>query len=302
MTPAASNSMTDRPSTPANGQPQPDSSLGLARMDDRIFERFSEFIKAELGIKMPASKKTLLEARLQKRLRELCIGSHKDYCDYLFSPQGMEEELVNLVDVVTTNTTDFFREPKHFTLLLEMVLPKLFSRLGAGRRLNLWSAGCSSGEEPYTLAMVLSEFARQNTGFAYNILATDISTQVLRMAVRAVYPESKIAPIPQEYRKRYLLRSKDRTRRLVRIGPEARSHVRFRRLNFMEDFSFDDQLDIIFCRNVVIYFDRQTQEKLFSRFCRKLLPGGYLFIGHSESLAGMNLPLEPVAPTVYKRI
>jgi len=295
--------MTDqnRQSKVGNGQPHADS-LGLARMDDRIFERFSEFIKSELGIKMPAAKKTLLEARLQKRLRELCIGSHEEYCEYLFSPQGMEEELVNLVDVVTTNTTDFFREPKHFSLLLEHVLPTLFACPGSARRVNLWSAGCSSGEEPYTLAMVLSEFARLNPGFAFNILATDISTQVLRMAVRAVYPESKIGPIPQEYRKRYLLRSKDRTRRLVRIGPEARGHVRFRRLNFMENFTFAEELDIIFCRNVVIYFDRQTQEKLFSRFCRKLLPGGYLFIGHSESLAGMDLPLEPVAPTVYRRV
>ncbi|MHC1751678.1 MAG: protein-glutamate O-methyltransferase CheR [Humidesulfovibrio sp.] len=269
-------------------------------MDDRIFDRFSEFIKAELGIKMPASKKTLLEARLQKRLRELCMTSHEEYCDYLFSPQGMEEELVNLVDVVTTNTTDFFREPKHFELLMSVVLPKLAMR--GPRKVNVWSAGCSSGEEPYTLSMVLSEFARQASGFTFNILATDISTQVLRMAVRAVYPETKIGPIPSEYRKRYLLRSKDRTRRLVRIGPEARSHVRFRRLNFMEEFSFDDKLDIIFCRNVVIYFDRQTQEKLFSRFCSKLVTGGYLFIGHSESLAGMNLPLEPVAPTVYRKI
>lgn len=295
--------MTDknRHSRAVNERSQADS-LGLARMDDRIFERFSEFIKAELGIKMPTSKKTLLEARLQKRLRELCIGSHEEYCEYLFSPQGMEAELVHLVDVVTTNTTDFFREPKHFILLLERVLPALFAHRGAGRRVNIWSAGCSSGEEPYTLAMILSEFARLNHGFTFNILATDISTQVLRMAVRAVYPESKIGPIPQDYRKRYLLRSKDRTRGLVRIGPEARNHVRFRRINFMEDFSFDDQLDIIFCRNVVIYFDRQTQEKLFSKFCRKLLPGGYLFIGHSESLAGMALPLEPVAPTVYRRV
>lgn len=284
---------------PAGGQSASES-LSLARMDDRIFDRFSEFIKAELGIKMPASKKTLLEARLQKRLRELCMTSHEEYCDYLFSPQGMEEELVNLVDVVTTNTTDFFREPKHFELLMNVVLPKLAAR--NHRKVNVWSAGCSSGEEPYTLSMVLSEFARQAGGFTFNILATDISTQVLRMAIRAVYPETKIGPIPTEYRKRYLLRSKDRTRRLVRIGPEARGHVRFRRLNFMEEFSFDDQLDIIFCRNVVIYFDRQTQEKLFSRFCGKLVSGGYLFIGHSESLAGMNLPLEPVAPTVYRKI
>lgn len=288
-----------RKTKPVGGQ-NGSESLNLARMNDRIFDRFSEFIKAELGIKMPASKKTLLEARLQKRLRELCMSSHEEYCEYLFSPQGMEEELVNLVDVVTTNTTDFFREPKHFELLMSVVLPKLAAR--GSRKVNVWSAGCSSGEEPYTLSMVLSEFARQSNGFTFNILATDISTQVLRMAIRAVYPETKIGPIPTEYRKRYLLRSKDRTRRLVRIGPEARSHVRFRRLNFMEEFSFDDQLDIIFCRNVVIYFDRQTQERLFSRFCGKLVTGGYLFIGHSESLAGMNLPLEPVAPTVYRKI
>ncbi len=294
--------MTERSrKNPRTEQAAPESS-NLTRMNDRIFERFSEFIKAELGIKMPASKKTLLEARLQKRLRELCMSTHEEYCEYLFSPQGMENELVNLVDVVTTNTTDFFREPKHFELLADRVLPELYARGGSGRNVNIWSAGCSSGEEPYTLSMVLSEFARQNAGFTFSILATDISTQVLRMAVRAIYPETKIGPIPQEYRKRYLLRSKDRTRRLVRIGPDARGHVRFRRLNFMEDFSFEGQLDIIFCRNVVIYFDRPTQEKLFSRFCRKLAPGGYLFIGHSESLAGMSLPLEPVAPTVYRKV
>ncbi len=274
--------------------------VGLTHMDDRIFTRLSEFIMTELGIKMPPSKKTLLEARLQKRLRDLNIGSHEEYCEYLFSPSGMEDELVNLVDVVTTNTTDFFREPKHFELLTNNVLPALTAGMSHG--LRLWSAGCSSGEEPYTLSMALCEYARQGGGLNFSILGTDISTRMLRMAVRAVYPESKIGPIPPELRRRYLLRSKDRTRRLVRIGPEAREHVRFRRLNFMEEFSFDLQLDIIFCRNVVIYFDRRTQESLFARFCRKLAVGGYLFIGHSESLAGMDLPLEPMAPTVYKRI
>ncbi len=293
--------MSDRPTSSRSRErgPAPDAST-LTRMDDKIFERFSDFIKAELGIKMPASKKTLLEARLQKRLRELCMSTHEQYCEYLFSPRGMDEELVNLVDVVTTNTTDFFREPKHFELLTAQILPELYAR--GNRNLKVWSAGCSSGEEPYTLSIVLSEFARLNPGFNFNILATDISTQVLRMAVRAIYPESKIGPITPELRKRYLLRSKDHARRLVRIGPEARSHVRFRRLNFMEDFTFDGLLDIIFCRNVVIYFDRPTQQRLFSRFCRKLTPGGYLFIGHSESLAGMELPLEAVAHTVYRRI
>jgi chemotaxis protein methyltransferase CheR len=280
----------------------PQEASHLVRMNDRTFERFSEFIKVELGIKMPSSKKTLLEARLQKRLRELCMGSHDEYCEYLFSASGMEEELPNLVDVVTTNTTDFFREPKHFELLTNSILPDFNTRRGSSRRVNVWSAGCSSGEEPYTLAMVLSEFGRLNPGFTFSILATDISTQVLRMAVRAVYSEAKIEPIPLELRKRYLLRSKDRTKKVVRIAQEARDHVRFRRLNFMEEFTFDGQLDIIFCRNVVIYFDRETQETLFKRFSRKLSPGGYLFIGHSESLAGMDLPLEPVAPTVYRRI
>jgi len=292
----------NKKSTDARMCTAPQQATHLLRMNDRTFERFSEFIKTELGIKMPATKKTLLEARLQKRLRELCMGSHDEYCEYLFSAAGMEEELSNLVDVVTTNTTDFFREPKHFELLSSTILPDLHARRTSSRSVNIWSAGCSSGEEPYTLSMVLSEFGRLNSGFTFSILATDISTQVLRMAVRAIYPETKIAPIPVECRKRYLLRSKDRTRKVVRIAQEARSHVRFRRLNFMEEFTFDGQLDIIFCRNVVIYFDRQTQETLFSRFCRKLSPGGYLFIGHSESLAGMDLPLEPVAPTVYRRI
>lgn len=279
----------------------PQEATHLLRMSDRTFERFSEFIKTELGIKMPSSKKTLLEARLQKRLRELCMGSHDEYCEYLFSAAGMEQELPNLVDVVTTNTTDFFREPKHFELLSSAILPELNARRASTRNVNIWSAGCSSGEEPYTLSMVLSEFGRLNPGFNFSILATDISTQVLRMAVRAVYPETKIGPIPVECRKRYLLRSKDRTRKVVRIAQEARHHVRFRRLNFMEEFSFEGQLDIIFCRNVVIYFDKPTQQRLMQKFHRQLRPGGFLFLGHSETLNGLDVDFKMVGSTVYQR-
>ena len=270
------------------------------KMTDADFRRFSEFITAESGIKMPLTKKTMLEARLQKRLRALGLGSHRDYCEFLFSPEGMERELAQLIDVVTTNTTHFFREPKHFEILSQQVAPDIFRRKNGGRA-AIWSAGCSTGEEPYTLAMVLSEFAAQNPGFAFSILATDISTQVLQQAQRAVYPEDRIEGIPQEYKRKYLLRSKDRTRRLVRMGPELRRLIQFRRLNFMNDFDFRDLQDVIFCRNVVIYFDRGTQEQLFKRFCGKLAPGGYLFIGHSESLTGMDLPLVPVAPTVYRK-
>lgn len=276
------------------------SAVNAPRMTDKDFERFSEFIKREFGIKMPPSKKTMLEARLQKRLRALCMNNHAEYCKFLFSPKGLESEITHLIDVVTTNTTDFFREPKHFEMLLSSVLPDLHRR--TNRTIKVWSAGCSSGEEPYTLAMVLSEFAEKNSAFDFSILATDISREILQRAVNAIYSEDKVEIVPMALKKKYLLKSKDRKKRLVRIAPELRRRVDFRQLNFMEPFPFRDKKDVIFCRNVVIYFDRPTQNRLFNEFCLRLVPGGFLFIGHSESVSGMNLPLRQVAPTVYQRI
>ncbi len=273
-----------------------------SQLTDKDFKRFSEFIYKEVGIKLPNSKKTMIEARLQKRMRALSIPTHSQYVEFLFSEQGMESELIHLIDVVTTNTTDFFREPMHFEFLASQILPQWLAANGAARALRLWSAGCSIGMEPYTLAMVLTEFANKNSGFKYSLLATDISTQALEKAVKAIYEEERVAPVPHEMKTKYLLRSKDRKKRLVRIVPELRKKVEFRRLNFMEPFSFPEPKDIIFCRNVVIYFDKPTQEVLFNKFCKQLKPGGHLFIGHSESLAGMTLPLEQVRPTVYRRI
>jgi chemotaxis protein methyltransferase CheR len=270
-------------------------------MTPRDFQRFSNFIEEELGIKMPASKKPMLEARLQKRLRLLEMPSYTDYCDFLFSDEGQELELPQLIDVVTTNTTDFFREPQHFRLLSERILPEWFAQQRGARRLHVWSAGCSTGMEPYTLAMVFCEFAERHQGFDFRILATDISSQALQQAVRAVYKLDQVAPVPQSMKTKYLLRSKDRSRQLVRVAPELRGNVCFRRLNFMDDFRLRKPADIIFCRNVIIYFDRPTQETLFQKFCRSLRPGGHLFIGHSESLTGMDLPLAQVVPTVYRR-
>jgi chemotaxis protein methyltransferase CheR len=276
--------------------------LGVAKapISDHDFERISQLVTAELGIKLPPAKRTMLQARLQRRLRALGMNSFKTYCDYLFQKDGLEQERPHLYDVVTTNTTHFFREPKHFETLTQRVLPALAPSV-SGRRLRLWSAGCSTGEEPYTLSIVLMEYAERRQGFDFEILATDISTQVLRHAVRAVYTTDKASGIAQPLMKKYLLRSKDRKNPVVRMGPELRERISFRRLNFMEPFGFQKPMDIIFCRNVVIYFDRDTQFKLFTKFCSQLRPGGYLFIGHSESLAGMDLPLEQVLPTVYKR-
>jgi chemotaxis protein methyltransferase CheR len=265
------------------------------------FGRLSRFIYDTCGIKMPEVKKTMLEARLAKRLRTLGMHSFGDYCDYLFSSAGQENELVQMLDMVTTNKTDFFREPDHFDYLTQTVLPDWLRRHDGGC-LSIWSAGCSSGEEPYTLAMVLSEFAQKNPGFDFDILATDISTRVLEKAQLAIYPEAQAEPIPMPLKKKYLLRSKDRNSGMVRIVPELRRKVRFRRLNFMdEEFGMREHLDIIFCRNVIIYFDRPTQEKLLQRFHSNMKPGSFIFMGHSETLSGLNVQLASVYPTVYRK-
>ena len=270
-------------------------------MSTREFTLFSQFIENTCGIRLSEAKKFMLESRLQKRLRYLELSSYREYYDYLVSKQGLRDELVSMIDVVTTNKTDFFREAAHFSYLTESVLPGI----PEGELLNgirVWSAGCSSGEEPYTLAMTLNEYARSCQGFRFSILATDICTDVLESARLGVYEEEKIVPIPYEMKKRYLLRSKDKSRGVVRICPELRSAVTFRRLNLMdESFDVGNPLQIIFCRNVMIYFDRQTQERLLNKFCRYLLPGGYLFLGHSETLSGLDVPLVQVSSTIYQK-
>lgn len=272
-----------------------------AGMSVREFRLFSSFIENSCGIRMPEAKKFMLESRLRKRLRQLELTSFRDYYDYLSSPNGLKNELVNMIDVVTTNKTDFFRESAHFSYLVDSVLPGI-PEAELMRGIRLWSAGCSSGEEPYTLAMVLSEYKRTQKEFHFSILATDICTTVLESARLGIYEEEKIAPIPLELKKRYLLRSKDKSRRVVRMCPEIRSPITFRRLNLMDEtFDIGPPVRIIFCRNVIIYFDRQTQEKLLNRFCRYLLPGGYLFLGHSETLNGLDVPLVQVNSTIYQK-
>ncbi len=273
-----------------------------ASLSSREFARLSGFIYEQCGIKMPEAKKTMLEGRLQKRLRTLGMKSFEEYGSYLFSPEGTRLEVVQMIDLVTTNKTDFFREPEHFDYLTERVLPEWCQKNG-GRKLTVWSAGCSTGQEPYTLAMVLSEFAVGRPGFDFQILATDISTRVLEKAKNAVYAEDLLSPVPQPLKKKYLLRSKDRSSGLVRIVPELREKVRFRRLNFLDgDFGLREPLDVIFCRNVIIYFDRPTQERLLQRFYGHLRPGAHIFMGHSETLSGLDVPLVSVYPTVYRKL
>ena len=270
----------------------------------RDYARLCSLIHTEAGINLGSEKKTMLEIRIKRRLKALDLTSYHDYCEYLFGQRGMQEEIGHLIDVVSTNKTDFFREPKHFDFFVQTTLPEWMTVHGAaGRPFLVWSAGCSTGEEPYTLSIVLSEYARVHPGFRFRILASDISTIVLEKAVRGVYPEEAAKTIPTELKRKYFLRSRDSSRARIRIAPELRSLIEFRRLNFMDaDYEITEPIDAIFCRNVIIYFDRATQERILSKLCRHLVPSGYLFVGHAETLHTMKLPLAPVAPSLYKRV
>ena len=266
------------------------------------FDRLRSLIHAESGIHLNGEKKLMLEIRLRRRLQKLGMSSCTEYCDYIFKTGGRSRELVHLIDAVTTNKTDFFREPEHFEFLASKALPELDARNGAERRCLVWSAGCSTGEEPYTLAMVLSEYAQHHRGFRFGVLATDISTAVLAKAAPGVYKTADIRPVRDCLRKKYLMRSRDPRSDLVRIVPELRAAVEFQRLNFMDGhLGLAETPEIVFCRNVIIYFDRPTQIRVLGNLTRQLAPGGFFFSGHSESLQNMGLPLVAVGPAIYRK-
>jgi len=276
-------------------------------ISDRDFRAISALLGAQCGLSVPPAKRVMLEARLRKRARALGMPTLAAYCTHVQTAEGRRREWPNLIDAVTTHKTDFFREPAHFDYLAAHALPELGRMHGAGtgRPLLAWSSACSTGEEPYTLAMALAGYAEglAPRPFRYRIAASDISAAVVETARRAVYPEAAVAPAPDAWRKRYVLRSRDQRTGLVRMAPQIRTAVEFRQLNLMEeDYGFPEPLDVVFCRNVMIYFDRPTQQRVVGRIGRTLHRGGYLFMGHSESLNGLDLPFAQVAPSVYRRL
>ncbi|MEZ2127985.1 MULTISPECIES: protein-glutamate O-methyltransferase CheR [unclassified Sinorhizobium] len=271
------------------------------RISKRNFDRLARFIYDYSGIKMPPTKLTMLEGRLRRRLRATNISSFDAYCDFLFSENNLEHEVVHLIDAVTTNKTDFFREAKHFEFMQSRALPALADR--GIRTIRTWSAACSTGAEPYTMAMVLAEFTESRSDMQYTILATDLSTDVLQAARRGIYTEDVIAPVPKELQHKYVMVAKQAGRRDVRISPRLRAKIGFARMNLMDEkYPIGDPMHLIFCRNVLIYFDKQTQAGVLSRLCDCLAVGGYMFIGHSESISGFDLPLRQVSNTVFQRI
>lgn len=267
------------------------------------YTRLCALVRSEAGIHLGAEKRTMLEARIRRRLKVLEMDSYDQYCSYLFGRKGLKEEISHLIDVVTTNKTDFFREPKHFEFLVSRAVPEFSERWAGGRPFFVWSAGCSTGEEPYTLAMLLSDYALGHSGFRFRILATDISTIVLKKAELGVYSEDAIRVIPPVMKRKYFLHSRDAAAERVRAAPELRRVVEFRQLNFMAaDYGMSETPDAIFCRNVIIYFERATQECILGKLSACLAPGGYLFVGHAETLHDMDLPLVPVAPSLYRKV
>jgi chemotaxis protein methyltransferase CheR len=277
----------------------------IDHLNTRDFQRLAAFIHQYSGIKMPPAKKSMVEGRLRRRVRAVGAQSLTGYCQYLFEQNGLEGEAIHLIDAVTTNKTDFFREPDHFRFLVDQAIPELLGAQRGNSRapIKVWSAASSIGAEPYTLAMVLAEVTAANPNFRSSIFASDICTEVLETAVLGIYPESMIGPVPMELRKRYLMRAKGGARDRVRIVPQLRAGITFGRINLMESpYPADSDMHIIFLRNILIYFDKQTQCKVLEQLCNHLRPGGFLFLGHSETLTGYGLPLQPVATTVFRRL
>lgn len=287
----------------------PDVDHGLSSALDHLghgdFRKLAEFIHSYSGIKMPPSKKIMVEGRLRRRVRALGLPSLADYCRFLFEQDGIDSEAIHLIDAVTTNKTDFFREPEHFRFLAETAVPTILAerQMMVHPPLKIWSAACSIGAEPYTLAMVFADLARATPGLRASVMATDICTEALQTAKLGIYSDSMIEPVPLPLRQRYLLRAKAGARDRVRIAPELRQTVTFARVNLMETpYAVATDMHVVFCRNMLIYFDKDTQRRVLEQICEHLRPGGFLFIGHSETLTGLGLPLRPVATTVFRRL
>ncbi len=274
-----------------------------AKLTDEEFKRLSEFIYNEYGIKMPPVKKIMLQSRLQKRLRELNLTNFKDYVNYVFSKEGQDNEVIHMIDVVSTNKTDFFREPVHFEFLSNVAVPEFVEESHGKGIMKIWSAGCSSGEEPYTIGITMLENKERFPLLDFSIFGTDISSRILKSALDAIYKEPRLEGVPLNIKRKYFLKSKDRSNPTVRLIPEIRRRVSFGRLNFMDNnYDINETFDVIFCRNVLIYFDRETQQKVINKLCTKLKPNGVFFLGHSESITSMHVPLKQIKPTIFRKI
>lgn len=271
-------------------------------LTDANFRRLAAFVFAQCGIRLTEQKQTMVDSRLRRRLRVIGLTDINAYCERLMEndPAFAASELEFFINAITTNKTDFFREVAHFWFLRDTLFPRFVQE--RRHQLSFWSAACSIGAEPYTMAMLLDEFQQSHPDTAYSVVATDISTEVLGKAVAGCYPMTMLEEVPQAYRSRYVMMPRQASRGEFRIIPSLRAKVAFMRMNLMDrHFPMSANFDVIFCRNTLIYFDRETQEGVIRRLCSHLRPGGHLFLGHSESITGFDLPLKTVGNSIFER-
>ena len=270
-------------------------SNGDFTLTDSQYLKLSRIIYDTAGIHLGDNKKELVHARLCKMMRKRNIKGFREYLNILINDK-MGDELTCLLDAISTNVTHFFREEKHFDFLIQHLEDN-----GFNGNLRIWSAGCSSGEEPYSIAIVLSEHLLKPISPIPVILATDISTKVLKRAVNGIYPLKAVDKVDKSLLKKYFLKGKNSHHGVVKLKKDILSMVTFERLNLMDNFHFDKGFDVIFCRNVMIYFDSITRQNIVRKFYDMLNPGGYLIIGHSESLNGIQHPFNYIQPTIYRK-
>jgi chemotaxis protein methyltransferase CheR len=303
MNPAAmtTTSRISEPARPAVAFPRLDP-VFTARLSAEAYRTLAALVHQHSHIHLGQDRQPMLANRLRKRLRALGLTCFDEYCALLRSPEG-PKEVEHLVDMITTNHTKFFREPEHFTFLTNHALPELAPRLqAAGTPLRVWSAAASSGEESYTLAVVLAEFFRTCPGANWIVEATDISHRMLAQARSGIYPLERVSPVVPELLKRYFQKGVGTRAGLCRVKPELRERVGFERVNlFQAEYPLPHDQHVIFCRNVMIYFDVASRATLVQRLTRHLAPGGYLVIGHAESLMGIRHNLAPVRQSIYRK-
>lgn len=248
------------------------------------------------GIQVPDERFDMFYSRLSKRVRRLGLNDFSEYCDYLQS--NHEEEFTDFINAITTNLTSFFREMHHFDYLRSVVIPELLKRNAATKKIRIWSAGCSTGEEPYSIAMTMLENVPSD--WEIKILATDLDTQVLQTASEGIYLQERVAELPTPVLKRWFMKSKS-SPEYVKVKLQLQEIIQFRQLNLMQEWSMTTPFDVIFCRNVLIYFDRETKATLAKRYAKLLVSKSWLFIGHSESLNQLSSEFELVATTSYRK-
>ncbi len=269
-------------------------------------DRFRELIRTLTGISLPQSKVVMIEQRLRRRVIAFDLPDTESYLQQLLDGKGMEEELRIVIDLITTNTTSFFRESEHFDFLANEALPARLAatnKPGQRPRFKLWSAAASEGAEAYTAAMVLAEAQRRGKSFDFAVLGTDISQRMIERGVEAVYAADQLSTVPAEMVKRYFMTSRHPSvAGKVRVVPELRRHVRFRHLNLMDDrYPVDRDVDLIFLRNILIYFDTADQQAVVERLTSHVAPGGYLVVGHAESMVVRLAGLKQVRPTIFQK-